>query len=198
MSLTIEQQTRLIDHFFDNLHPEICKDDFNVALISNFIREKTAGLDKMNRAALEWAVSDLAGKLHYYQRADVSAQLAAGADAQRQLAAELAEKNRKAEELRLQIERQSRQDARQPGVSSAFSKPDDVEQEQRSEAERRQQEAARQLRYREFRKELSDIEVYLITDSQGRIRHGATSDYKKSAKARLRLKYREFATEVHD
>lgn len=140
MVISEAEQLRLIDYFFDTLHPEICKDDYNLALISNFIRSRT-GAEYLNLAALEWAISDLAGRLHYYQHVDISAQLAAGAEAEKKLAEEQDEKNKKARALEHQQRLEAAQLARTPGVASAFEGAID-----RAESERQARLEAQKVR----------------------------------------------------
>jgi hypothetical protein len=139
--LSTEQQTQLIDYYFDVLHPELCKDDHNLRLIGQFLRDRTAGPDQMNRAALDWAVADLAGKLHYYQHVDVSEQLQAGAEAQRQLDAANAAAQAERQRIERETLREARQQARQPGPSSAFSSATD-----RAESERQARLKAQKAR----------------------------------------------------
>lgn len=198
MSLTVEQQEQLINWFFSPAgpHPEVCLDDHNLRLIAAFLKEKTAGPHLMNRASLEWAVKSLAGQLHYYAGVDLSAQLAAGAEAQKRLAEEQAEKDRQAAALLRRQRLEQEQRNRTPGVASAFAGQDDVAAKRQREAANRQKEVLRQQEHAAFLSELANINVYLVTDSQGRIRHGATGDYKRAAKENLKRKYPAFASEI--
>jgi hypothetical protein len=193
--LTTDQKENLINHFFDHVRQDLCKDDHNRDLIATFIRERTAGLAMLNLAALQWAAAELAGKLHYYQHVDVSAQLAAGADAQKQLAVQQAEKNRKSEELRKQIERQARQDANQPGVSSAYSGRVDAAAEEARAREEQAQRAQTQLQHSAFLAELRDAELHQeITN--GMVNWARTNDARHRMKENLKRKYPQFFSEV--
>jgi hypothetical protein len=196
--LTPEQQARLIDWFFskDGPHPEICGDQYNADLIAEFLKTHTMGPEYMNRAALEFAVKSLAGQLHYYAGADVSQQLAAGAQAQAALqeAEEAAERARRAaaHQARLQAE----QDARRPGVASAYegaAERDAEDAKKRADAQTAERNAAERTA---MLAELRKINQHLVTNMNQQIVHGRTNQERAEMKAKLRAKYPRLAAEI--
>ena len=196
--LNTQQQMELIDHFFDTIRPEICKDDHNLNLIAEFIRSKTRGMEYLNRAALEWACTDLAGSLHYYQHVDMTAQLQAGAEAQKQLADanEAAERERR--RLEIEITREARQQASGPGRKSAYQGEEDTNLRYQKEAIERRNEAVRAEEHSAFLAELHRANNILITmtDGSNRIKHGATADARATAKRLLAQRYPQFLNEI--
>ncbi|MGD0908541.1 MAG: hypothetical protein ABSA96_13240 [Candidatus Acidiferrales bacterium] len=196
--LTTTQQMELIDHFFDTIRPEICKDDHNLNLIAEFIRSKTRGMEYLNRAALEWACKDLAGSLHYYQHVDISAQLQAGAEAQKQLDAanEAAERERK--RIEIEATREARQQASGPGRKSAYQGAEDTTLRLQREATERQNAVMQAELHAQFVSELHRANQILITMSDGsnRVKHGATADARANAKRLLAQSYPQFASEL--
>jgi hypothetical protein len=190
--LTTDQQENLINHFFDHVRRDICKDDHNRDLIATFIRERTAGLAMLNLAALQWAAAELGGQLHYYQHVDVSAQLAAGAEAQRKLREAEQEKNRKDQELRAQLARQARQDAQKPGVASAFGDRAEIAREEEQARKDAETAIIQQQRYLKFRERLHEADIYFEPN------HARKNDVKKRMKDAIRRDFPEYENLVVD
>jgi len=175
------------------LNPAVVIDLYNVTLLEQFLREKTGGI--VSTGGLDWAVRELAGRLHYLAGADITSQLQAGAEARKQLAEQQAEKNRKSEELRKQIERQARQDANQPGVSSAYSGREDAAAEETRARQEHAQAAQRQLQHAAFLAELRDAELHQeITN--GMVNWARTNDARHRMKENLKRKYPQLSSEV--
>jgi hypothetical protein len=201
MSDINQEQQRLIDHFFSQPHIRalrIAETDANLGKMSAFIRDYLS--NRISLQGLEWMVKQLAPQLEFLAGADLTQQIAEA----RQLAENLAADKKLLEERAAVEQRRKESIARldSQGVrgNHGFATADDIEKENariQRETKARQVEAAKQVLYQQFLKELADANQFLVTNFNG-IKWGATNEARARMKAALRVKFKEFANEVRD
>ena len=169
-------------------------DAHNGLMIEKFLDERTGGV--FSTKGLDWARIELAGQLHYLAGADVSAALAAGAEAQKELQDKQAaeEKERRKTELRNKLI--AEQQARGPGVASSQAGASEVAAQQQRKVAEQQKAAARSARHNAFVMELRAANDFMVCTPGGLIRYGATNDGRTERKAALAKKYPEFRGEI--
>ena len=77
-----QQEKESIFNAWSAQHPHVVIDLHNVTLIEQFLSQMTGGI--ISIGGLDWALSELAGQLHYLAGADISQQLQVAASVQRQ------------------------------------------------------------------------------------------------------------------
>lgn len=202
MLQTPEVAAARIQNWFKK-HPAIAETDANIACLTKYIADhfSVAGETIIDEAYLDLAYQTIGSTLQHIAGPEVQAEIQRAQQqaqaAQQQLAAEKAEKDRQARELRKRIERQARQDAHFPGVSSAYSEQDsDVKQQQR-DAQDAQKAIQREILHRQFVAELHEIEIHQeYAPGGGAVNWAKTFDSRRAKKLALKLKYPAFASEI--
>jgi hypothetical protein len=190
----------VINSFFAK-HRELAQDDHNVQVLSAELRKHFSTLSgeiTFTEAYLEMALANVGPQLHYYASPETTARLEQVSQQAQQLsqqvAAEKAEKDRRAAAVARDQLFEQRQRNRQPGRASAFEDAETAEDQARTRQQ--QAEAAqRQQQHAAFLSELRDIEIHLEI-SNGQINYARTEDSRRRMKSTLAKKYEIFASEI--
>jgi hypothetical protein len=192
-----EQKEQIINHFFQSIHPELCQDQFNLDLIAQqAAMYAVAGEVVISLSILELCLEALSDKVHRYAHVDLTAQLAAGNAAQRELATKENAENeqRKRDEFRNRL--LAAQEASRPGYASAMEGKEDVAGEQARNAAKRDKAAQQSARHEAFVRELLAANQFLVTTPNSMVKWGSTNDARKQMKDELSKKYPEFKSEI--